>query len=63
MLIIDHERFGDRVEFESVEEAEQAIRECGYAVKFEMLGNRVMFEDEVVGYELDARDTAGQPIR
>lgn len=59
MIIINHERCGMRCGFDSLEEAEQALRECGYDVEFEALGNRVIDNDgEVVGYELDARDTA-----
>ena len=59
MVIIDHERCGDRTEFESVEQAKQALRECGYDVAFELAGTRVIDDDgEVVGYALDARDAA-----
>ena len=59
MIVIDHERCGMRCEFESVEQAEQALRECGYDVEFEASGNRIIDNDgEVVGYELVASDTA-----
>lgn len=59
MIIIDHERCGMRCEFGSLEEAKQALRECGYDAEFEASGNRIIDNDgEVVGYELVASDIA-----
>lgn len=39
-VVIDHERYGERQEFASVEDAQQAIRDCGP----EFVGERI-YED------------------
>jgi len=51
MVIIDHERCGDRTEFESVEQAEQALRECGLTdVQLQVRADgAVTWGDEVIG--------------
>ena len=53
-VIIDHERYGERQEFRTIEEAQAAIRECGpefAGVTLRILGTDAIYDEreECVG--------------
>jgi len=57
MVIINHERYGKRTEFATVEEAQQTIRDCGpefAAVELVVQGDAIVDErEEFVGVVID----------